>query len=313
MDIVISTIKGKEYYYLDHTYRNETGKIIKKRTYLGKEIPTNIEDIKKEFMDELNKELWHKKLDNIKKNFNKEFSKLPATAKRKYAEQFLIKFTYNSNRIEGSTITLKETTRLLQEGRAPNKPIKDIKEIESHKKVFEEMLKETQSSKATGVSKEKGLLHKNDLSLNLIKKWHEELFFGIDDEIAGKIREHPVAIAGSKFEPPQANEVDYLLRKFIQWYNNNKKKTHPVELAALVHLKFVTIHPFTDGNGRISRLLMNFILNKNNFPMLDIEYTGKNSYYNALERSQTKEEERIFLMHIVKRYLKQYKKYAKKP
>jgi Fic family protein len=295
MDIVTSTIKGKEYYYLDHTYRDETGKIIKKRTYLGKEIPSNIEDIKKEFMNELNKELWHKQLDNIKKNFNKEFSKLPTTAKKKYAEQFLIKFTYNTNRIEGSTITLKETTRLIQEGRAPNKPIKDIKEIESHKKVFEEMLKET-----------------NDLSLNLIKKWHKELFFGIDTEIAGRIREHTVAIAGSKFEPPQANEVDYLLRKFIQWYNNSKGKTHPVELATLIHLRFVTIHPFTDGNGRISRLLMNFILNKNNFPMLDIEYTGRNSYYNALERSQTKNEERIFLMHIVKRYLKQYKKYAKK-
>ena len=299
MEIVSNKIKGKQYLYLEHSYRNKTGKITKKKQYLGKEIPENIEEIKKQFINEINKEIWHESLDNIKKNFNKEFYKLPLTAKKKYEENFLIKFTYNTNKIEGSTITLKETTRLLQEGRAPNKPIKDIKEIESHKKVFEEMLNE-----------------KNNLSLELINKWHKKLLQGIDDEIAGKIREHEVAIAGSKFEPPQPNELKYLLRQFIQWYNNNtkkgtsKEKTHPVEMAALVHLKFVTIHPFTDGNGRISRILMNFILRKNKYPLLDITYTGRNNYYNALERSQTKQEERIFVMHIVKRYIKEYKKYT---
>jgi Fic family protein len=288
-------IKEKSYYYLEQSYR-DNNKVCKKKKYLGKEIPKNISQIKEKFFEELNNYVWFDKLNNIKSNFNKEFSKLPLTAKKKYQENFLIKFTYNTNKIEGSTITFKETTRLLQEGRTPsNKSIKDIKEVESHKLVFEEMISE-----------------KGDLTLDLIKKWHEKLFFGIDDEIAGKIRTHNVAIAGLRFEPPSPNELEYLLRQFIQWYKNSTRgsvKLHPVELAALVHLKFVTIHPFTDGNGRISRLLMNFILNRNDFPMLDITYLNRNNYYTALERSQTKNEERIFVMHIIKRYMKDYKKY----
>ena len=109
------------------------------------------------------------------------------------------------------------------------------------------------------------------------------------------------------FDTPKFYE--FLVRKFIEWYKNSSDKIHPVELAALVHLKFVTIHPFTDGNGRISRLLMNFILHKNNFPMLDITYVGRSNYYTALERSQTKEEDRIFVLHVIKRYMKDYKKY----
>lgn len=296
MNITKNKIKETEYYYLEHSYRDTSGNIKKERKYLGKNIPENIEEIKKQFIQEINEEIWYKSLEKIKINFSKEFSKLPETAKKKYQENFLIKFTYNTNKIEGNTITLKETKNLLQEGKAPNKSIKDITETENHKLVFEEMIKATE-----------------EISLEMIKKWHKKLLTRVDDEIAGKIREHEVAIAGSKFEPPQSNEIQYLLRKFIQWYKNiaQNQKTNAVELAALVHLKFVTIHPFTDGNGRISRLLMNYVLKKNGYPMLDIEYSNRASYYNALERSQTKNEERIFVTHIIKRYLKEYKKYIK--
>jgi Fic family protein len=292
MDIVERNIKGRKYYYLQHSYRLK-GKIKVASKYLGFEIPKNIEQIKAELMESINKKKWYDDLDEIKKNFSKEFKSFPNSAKKKYLENFLIKFTYNTQRIEGSTLTLKETARLFEEGITPrNKPFKDVKETEAHKVVFKEMLKETE-----------------DLSLKLILKWHKQLFETVDLEIAGNIRNHPIAIAGSKFEPPQAVELDYLLRKFIQWYHNNKGKKHPVELAALVHLKFVTIHPFTDGNGRISRLLMNFILNRNGFSMLDITYSNRASYYNALERSQIKERDRIFVQYLIKRYLKEYKKY----
>ena len=87
---------------------------------------------------------------------------------------------------------------------------------------------------------------------------------------------------------------------------------HPVELAALVHLKFVSIHPFGDGNGRISRLMMNFVLHKHGYPMLNISYKNRNSYYTALERSQLKKLDQIFIVHIIKRYIKDYKSYLKK-
>ena len=89
----------------------------------------------------------------------------------------------------------------------------------------------------------------------------------------------------------------------------NKNDIHPVELAALVHLKFVTIHPFGDGNGRISRLMMNFVLNYNKYPMLDIPYEGRNSYYNALERSQTKNSDDIFIQWFIRNYIKENKRY----
>ena len=293
MKIVKIIIQGKIYFYLEHSYRDNFKKIKKKRQYLGKNIPSNISEIKKKFMDQINTELWYDNLDNIKNEYIKEFSKLPFTAKKKEKENFLIKFTYNTNRIEGCTITLKETARLLQERRSPvNKPLKDIKEIENHEQVFKSMLNE-----------------KNDLSLSLINRWHKKLLANIDEEIAGKIRKHNVAIAGSKFEPPQPNEIQYLLRRFIQWYNNSRGQIHPVELAAIAHLKFVTIHPFTDGNGRTSRIIMNFILHKNNFPMLDISYLRRNSYYNSLERSQIKNEDRIFVSYIIRRYLKDYKRF----
>lgn len=292
MDIIKRIIKGKKYYYLQHTYRLK-GKIEVASKYLGFEIPKNIEQIKAELMESINKKKWYDDLDEIKKRFSKEFKTFPKSAKEKYLENFLIKFTYNTQRIEGSTLTLKETARLLEEGITPrNKPFKDVKEAEAHKLVFESMLEE-----------------KDDLNLELVFKWHKKLFETVDLEIAGNVRNHPVAIAGSKFEPSQPVELDYLLRKFFQWYNNNKNKIPPVELAALVHLKFVTIHPFTDGNGRISRLLMNFILNRNGFPMLDIEYLNRAAYYNALERSQIKEIDRIFIQYLIKRYLKVYKKY----
>lgn len=102
-----------------------------------------------------------------------------------------------------------------------------------------------------------------------------------------------------------------MLRDFFKWYQKNKKNLHPVELAGLVHLKFVPIHPFGDGNGRISRLMMNFVLYKNGFPMLNISYKNRNSYYTALERSQIKKNEFIFLNWFLKRYIKENKKYLK--
>jgi Fic family protein len=90
---------------------------------------------------------------------------------------------------------------------------------------------------------------------------------------------------------------------FFRWYTKNEERLHPVELAALVHLKFVTIHPFGDGNGRISRLMMNFVLNKKEYPMFSISYEGRTSYYNALERSQIKKESNHFLLWFIKKYI----------
>lgn len=286
-------IGNEEFFYLEHTIR-VNNKIEKKERYLGKVIPENINSIKQEFFHELFKEKWYSLLNRVKKNFSGEYNKFPETAKQKYLESFLIKFTYNTNRIEGSTLTLRDTANLLKEGISPkNKPVKDIKEAESHKRLFYIMLD-----------------YKKDLNLNMILYWHRVLLQDIDKEIAGKIRDHQVAIAGTTVQLPYPVELNVLLEEFFKWYRRAKNKLHPVELAALVHLKFVSIHPFTDGNGRISRILMNFVLNKNKFPMLDILYSNRSSYYTALERSQKTGKEYIFVQYLIKRYSKEYKKYT---
>lgn len=285
---------NKKYFYLVHSYRD--GKDVKKKQlYLGSSIPKDIEEQKRMFMQDFYSEKFLEDIDQVKKKFNTEYRSMPKSAKEKSKKNFAIKFTYNTQRIEGSTLTLKETAALLEKGLTPSsKPIRDAKEAETHEKVFFEVLK-----------------YEKNLNMQIILKWHRDIFRETKKDIAGKIRNHDVGIAQSKFIPPMHLELEILLKEFFDWYNKEKENIHPVELAALVHLKFVTIHPFGDGNGRISRLIMNFILKDNNFPLLDIPYTKRTSYYNALERSQINKNENIFVQWFFRRYLAEYKKYLK--
>ncbi|OLE41276.1 MAG: hypothetical protein AUG16_00590 [Thaumarchaeota archaeon 13_1_20CM_2_39_20] len=287
-------VKGQTYYYLEHSMR-EGKKVQKKEVYLGRKIPSNIEEIKKNLLDGIYRKKWYADVDKIRKNFSNNQKAMPKSVKEKELEDFATNFTYDTQRIEGSTLTRRETADLLERGIAPkNKPMRDAQEAEAHRDLFFEILKS-----------------KKDLSLHEVEEWHWKLFNKTKADIAGKIRKYQVTIRGGKFMPPSPVEVYPMLTEFFQWYNRNKNKLHPVELAALGHLKFVTIHPFGDGNGRISRLVMNFILNKKKYPMFDIQYEGRNGYYNAVERSQVKKEDRIFLQWFVKRYIKEYKRYLK--
>ena len=285
-------IKDQIYYYLEHSIRK--GKQVKKKEiYIGKKIPQNIEQLKKNLLDDIYKERWYADVDRIKQRFSKEHRTMPKSAREKQLQNFAISFTYDTQRIEGSTLTLRETADLLEKGITPkNRPIGDVKEAEAHRDLFYEILD-----------------LKKDLSLQMVLEWHWKLFNLTKPDIAGKIRKHQVTISGSRFMPPSPVEVYPLVTEFFKWYHKNKGKIHPVELAAIAHLKFVTVHPFADGNGRISRLIMNFILHKKGYPMLDIKYEGRNSYYNALEKSHLKKEDRTFLQWLVKRYIKEYRRY----
>jgi Fic family protein len=287
-------LKGKTYYCLEHSIR-KGNHVHKKEVYLGNKIPPDIEKIKKKFLNDLYREKWFVDLEKIKQNFSKEHKTMPKSAREKELQIFSIKFTYDTQRIEGSTLTHKETADLLERGITPkNKPIRDVKEAEAHRDIFYEILK-------TG----------KKLSLQTVLDWHWNLFNLTKSDIAGKIRKHPVGISGSKFLPPSPIEVYPMLSDFFKWYDKNKKILNPVELAALAHLKFVTIHPFADGNGRLSRLIMNFILNKKGYPMLDIQYDRRSGYYNALDRSNMKDDDGIFLQWLMKRYIKEYKRYLR--
>ncbi|MEX0862631.1 Fic family protein [Nitrosopumilus sp.] len=292
MVTMIKRRKGnQDYYYLYHD--SKKGKRKQREEYLGKIIPEDIEDRKKNFALEIEREEWLPDLERIHQNYKKEQNKIPLSIKEKNLKDFSVKFTYNTQRIEGSTLTLKDTVFLLEDGLTPlNRPYRDIKETEMHQKLFLEVIKQ-----------------KEDLSLNVVKKWHKKLFEQTKSDIAGKLREYNVGIGQSKFTPPPHTAVKFLVDGFFKWYNTNKKKLNPVELAALVHLKFVTIHPFGDGNGRTTRLMMNHVLNKFDYPLLDINYNDRRSYYNALEKSQTKDDDLPFLQWFMKRYFKTCKDY----
>jgi Fic family protein len=283
---------NKSYYYLEHSFRLN-GQIVKEEKYLGHHIPKNIGKITTYFLADIYNKKWYLLLDKIKTVYKKDMSSATISEKEKEIEGFMIKFTYDTQKIEGSTLTLKETANLLQHGITPsNKPNRDVKEAEAHSHIFYKMLN-----------------YKKDLTMQLVLEWHYSLFENTKKDIAGKIRTRQVWIFGSKFIPPSPVEVSPLLEDFFSWYNKNKGKIHPAELAALAHLKFVTIHPFIDGNGRLSRLVMNFILNKFGYPMLNISYKNRLGYYNALERAQVKKIDTIFTSWFFRRYLKEYRKY----
>jgi len=289
MSYIIKAWRGNQaFYYLEHSIRDGK-KVYKKRKYLGKGVPKNISVLKERLADEVYMEKWYPRLEKIKKQYKSEIAKTPKTVLEKNLEAFAIRFTYDTQRIEGSKLSLKDTERILAEGIVPrNAKIDDVKEAEEHRKVFYMML-----------------AFKEKLTLDVVLGWHRLLFSQTKPDVAGKIRTYKVLIGTSNFIPPHPERLDDLLSDFFGWLGRAGNSTNPVKLAALVHLKFVTIHPFGDGNGRISRLMMNFILNRYGYPMIDIKYTGRLGYYNALQRAQVHKDEYIFLDWFFRRYIEE--------
>jgi len=284
---------GKNYYYLEHTFRHGR-RVVQRERYLGTTVPKNIDSIKRDFMDEIYRELWSEDLDRVKAGYARQRKALSQPARRKATSAFATTFTYNSCRMEGSLLTLSETAALLEKGVVPPmKSISDIKEAEAHRDAFYEMLR-----------------YRRDVSMRTILYFHRRLFKDSRKEIAGKLRDREVRISGSNIVAPLAVDVRPQLVDLFKRYGKSKAhKLHPVELAGLLHLRLVTILPFTDGNGRVGRLMMNHILNKYGFPMLDIPFERRNGYYRALERSQETGDDNTFLHWFFRRYLAENEKH----
>lgn len=273
-------VKRRGYYYLKHSFRKD-GRVVTKEKYLGKEIPKNIGKIKQELRKESQKSLYQK-LEKIKNVFQKEWKKLPESAKQREKEEIAIAFTYNTNAVEGSTITLEETREIIIDKTAPNKPLKDIHETEAHFKVFLRMF-----DKQEKISKE------------LLLKWHKGIFGETKSDIAGCFRDFSVRVG--TYQAPDWRDVEKLMKDLFKFIR--EAELNPVELAARAHYKFEKTHPFGDGNGRIGRLMMNHILWHRNYPMLIIEYTKRRAYYKALQR-----DEAGFVNYFLRRYLTVHRK-----
>ena len=210
------------------------------------------------------------RIDEKLKRLNK-FRPLPVRAVKKLKEKFEIEMTYNSNAIEGNSLTLRETYLVINEGiTIKGKPLKDHIEAKNHQEALEYLYDLVEKGK------------KNTFSENLIRSLNQIVQQSIDKEWAGRYRNSGVIIGGASHEPPEAIEAPALMRKMIKWYSDNNKKLHPVESASIVHHKLVYIHPFFDGNGRTSRLAMNIILMQAGFPLVVVSKNDRKRYYSAL-------------------------------
>src|SRR3989344_3621017 len=279
---IITRKKGnRKYFYLQHSLRKNK-KVVTKEKYLGTKVPTNVDNIISTFKKEVEEDI-NKKLEKIKKHFQSEWKRIPESVKEKELEEISIAFTYNTNAIEGSTITLEEAREIIQDKISPNKLLRDVREIESHSKVFLEMLKKREK-----------------ITNALLLKWHKDIFGQTKTEISGKFRDYLVRVGPHL--APDWQDVKNLMKKFIEFIEENKKM-NPVELSGRAHYKFEKIHPFGDGNGRIGRLLINFILWNNECPTIIIEYKKRKSYYKALQK-----DEEGFVSYFFRRYLSIHKK-----
>ncbi|MBR9692285.1 Fic family protein [Candidatus Woesearchaeota archaeon] len=271
---------GKNVYnYLKTSFRVKDKVVTKTVAYLGKEpmtkeqikrkiakIPkSRIQELKKQpsNIDFFNKEQL-KELEKLKKDFSKKI-KLDEKLIQDMFKDFKTFYIYNTNTIEGNTLSLQETNLLLNENKSP--PGHDLREIYDHingKETFDFILK-----------------NKPAIDKDLIIKIHSMLLNRIDKRI-GSFRTHDVRVFGAGFETTPARYIKTDMKLLLRWYHSNKNKLHPLILTAIFHEKFERIHPFYDGNGRTGRMLSNLILILNKIPPLIIENKKRKKYYEVL-------------------------------
>jgi len=185
---------------------------------------------------------------------------------------FKIETTYTSNAIEGNTHTLEETKVILEDGiTIGGHTLKEFHEVEGHGKAYDFILT---------------LIKKRQITEGDILHCHKIFSQNIPDFITpGKYRNIEVFISGSKKVLPKADQIPDLMSELINWLNTNRNDYHPIMFAAEVHRRFVNIHPFTDGNGRISRLLMNTCLFQDKYFPVSIPPIYRAEYYQILENN----------------------------
>lgn len=217
-----------------------------------------------------------KLLDTILKKKEKldSFRPLPPSLAEKLRDQFIVEWTYNSNAIEGNTLSLKETEVVLHHGvTIGGKSLREHFEAVNHKEGIEFL--------------EKIIAEKQNISEEIIRKLHGIILRNIDDKEAGAYRRYNVRIMGASFLPPRAEKVKPLMKDLLQWYNTGKHDYTVPVLAAQMHYRLVHIHPFIDGNGRLSRLLMNLILMAAGYPPAVILNSDRAEYYRVLSTADS--------------------------
>lgn len=230
-------------------------------------------------------ESFFKNIDK-KKTMLDEKRPIPSETLKSLRENYILEWTYNSNAIEGNTLTLVETKVVLEGITVGGKSMREHLEAINHKEAI--LFLED--------------LVKNNSSLNEfdIKSVHNIVLRGIDSKNAGKYRNENVIISGAKHIPSDSILVSEKMEKLILRYNGWCVRYHPIIVAALLHGEFVKIHPFIDGNGRTARLLMNFEIIKNGYPPIIIKNEIRLQYYELLDKAHTTGDYTDFIKLVAK-------------
>lgn len=220
-----------------------------------------------------------------------ELRPFPPETLKSLREYYRVGLTYSSNALEGNSLTESETKIVIEDGlTVDGKPLLHAYEAIGHAEAYDHLYKIAQNKA---------------LELSDILKLHELFYRRISPEFAGRIRVGQVFLSGSRYRLPKPSDLSKLLDDFVAWFNVNEKQLHPVEFAALVHQKFVFIHPFADGNGRVSRLLMNLALMRAGYDITIIPPILRREYIAALEKAHRNTKE--FCSFIARRVIETQK------
>jgi Fic family protein len=318
--IIKRNVKGIIYFYLEESFKFK-GKWVKESIYFGPKPPNTKELLKA--IKKLNNNCLKKKhevlvlpltefvtqsqalnLKNAKENKKTLLKSMTDKQRKDFIKRERITFITESNAIEGSTLTYSTTEKIVEQ--------------EEH------FMKLNRTEIITGTNREEQeVINLNDcltqydlylkkkapITNEMILQLHYILLKKISgyEKYQGIYRPVQVYITGSMHEFPTPIEVPGLMKKLLDWYCENQNLIHPVELAAKFHTKFTTIHPFADGNGRMARLLMNYILQKENYPFTNIPLKKRNSYMQT-QAQGNKQNHKPFTNFLTKEIILQHSK-----
>lgn len=224
--------------------------------------------------DKLQQQLW-------------AYRPMPDETLKSLRKYYRVGLTYTSNALEGNSLTESETKVIIEDGLTiEGKPLRDVYEAVGHAQAYDYLY---------------DLSHQVPLSEEIICHLHQLFYLQIEPLKAGKYRQVPVFISGSQYAVAPVAEIGKRMAQLLQWYNNNEGKLHPVVLAAELHKRFVFIHPFVDGNGRMARLLMNLSLMRNDYNIAIIPAITRSEYISSLEKAHT--DEQVFVDFITDRVI----------
>lgn len=245
--------------------------------------------------EDLMTELFNK-IDQLQKRINAK-RPLPKQSLIMLRDYYRVGFTYSSNAIEGNTLTETETKVIIEDGfTVSGKPLRDHYEAIGHSEAYDFLYSLVDGKSITEAN---------------IRELHRLFYFRIDNENAGKSRDIKIFISGTDYIPPEPENIHDLMREFVDSIPKLREEKHPVEFAAFLHKGIADIHPFVDGNGRTARLLMNLALLQEGFVITIIPPVRRLDYFNAIVRSQTKNDDGPFIKFIAEMLIESQKDYLR--